>query len=200
MARNLATPADACVLLNFHKGANLRLVPDLAAVEVDERRKLDILPQLHIWGNAEILVHESRWRCQQAPFPAITAPGVASRIFTSFQSEQLRTYRRSRRTISSNVVRLRPSTCHNPVMPGLASSTRRQCQGLYWSTSYWSGGRGPTSDIVPHSTFQSCGSSSRLVFRRKRPIGVIRGSLVNLKTEVPLAAALDTGCAPPLMN
>ena len=37
-------------------------------------------------------------------------------------------------------------------------------------------GRGPTSVMSPRSTFQNCGSSSRLVRRRKRPIGVLRGS------------------------
>ena len=36
----------------------------------------------------------------------------------SVQSEWLLAYRRSRRTISSNVVRLRPVTCQSPVMPG----------------------------------------------------------------------------------
>ena len=37
-------------------------------------------------------------------------------------------------------------------------------------------GRGPTIDISPRSTFQSCGSSSRFDFRRTRPSGVTRGS------------------------
>ena len=40
---------------------------------------------------------------------------------------------------------------------------------LVLSSSYGSGGRGPTSDMCPRSTFQSCGSSSRLVRRRIRP-------------------------------
>src|SRR3954463_8741196 len=110
----------------------------------------------------------------------MTALGVASRILISAHNEIERAYRRSRRTISSNVVRLRPVTCHSPVIPGLASSTRRQCHGLYCSSSYGIGGLGPTSDISPRRTFHSCGNSSRLVDRRKRPIGVIRLSLVSL--------------------
>ena len=66
--------------------------------------------------------------------------------------------------MSSNVVRLRPFTCHRPVMPGFASSTRRQCHGLYSLNSYGSGGRGPNlvkralwhplSDEAIHSTIR----------------------------------------------
>ena len=37
-------------------------------------------------------------------------------------------------------------------------------------------GRGPTKDMSPRSTFQSSGSSSSLVRRRKRPTGVTRAS------------------------
>ena len=43
----------------------------------------------------------------------------------SVQADGFLAYRRSSRTMSSKVVRLRPLTCHNPVMPGFASSTRR---------------------------------------------------------------------------
>ena len=81
-------------------------------------------------------------------------------------------------------------------MPGFASSTRRRCHGWYCSTSKGSGGRGPTSDMSPRSTFQNCGSSSRLVFRRNRPGGVMRGSFVSLNTSSPVR-----GCCPlDLMN
>ena len=64
--------------------------------------------------------------------------------------------------------------------PGFTASSRCRCQRRYFWNSYITGGRGPTRDISPFSTFQNCGNSSRLVFRRKRPIGVTRGSLVNL--------------------
>src|SRR6187399_1179250 len=37
-------------------------------------------------------------------------------------------------------------------------------------------GLGPTRLMSPLSTLKSCGSSSRLVFRRKRPIAVTRGT------------------------
>jgi hypothetical protein len=46
----------------------------------------------------------------------------------------------------------------------------------YRSTSVASGGRGPTSDMEPPSTLNSCGSSSRENRRSQRPIGVTRGS------------------------
>src|SRR5207249_7253915 len=151
VARNLAPPADLRILLDLDEGPDLRFVADLAAVQVDELRELDVLPQLDVGRNAERFVSPH----QQAPFPEMTAAGVARRILMSVQSERVLAYRRSRRTISSKVVRLRPATCQSPVIPGLASRIRRQCQGLYSSSSYGSGGLGPTSDMFPHSTFQS---------------------------------------------
>ena len=39
-------------------------------------------------------------------------------------------------------------------------------------------GRGPTRLMSPRNTFQSCGSSSSPLRRRKPPIGVVRGSLL----------------------
>ncbi len=44
----------------------------------------------------------------------------------------------------------------------------------------------PTRLISPCSTFQSCGSSSMLVRRRRRPMGVIRGSFGHLERGVAL--------------
>src|SRR5438309_4489262 len=151
VARNLAPPADLRILLDLDERSDLRFVADLAAVQVDELRELDVLPQLDVGRNAERFVGPH----QQAPFPEMTAAGVARRILMSVQSDRVLAYRRSRRTISSKVVRLRPATCQSPVIPGLASRIRRRCQGLYCSSSYRRGGRGPTSDMSPHSTFQS---------------------------------------------
>lgn len=75
----------------------------------------------------------------------------------------------------------RPDTCQMQVIPGVTSS-RRWCQRSYSCVSAGIGGRGPTSDMSPHNTFHSCGSSSRLDLRRNRPIGVTRGSCLILKT------------------
>src|SRR3989441_2689849 len=161
VARNLTPPAGLRILLDLDERPDLRLVADLAAVQVDELRKFDVLPQLDVGRNAERFIGLH----QQAPFPEMTAAGVARRILMSVQSERVLAYRRSSRTISSNVVRLRPDTCQSPVSPGLASRMRRRCQGLYCASSYGSGGRGPTSDMSPRSTFHSWGSSSRLVLR-----------------------------------
>src|SRR5579872_331937 len=44
-------------------------------------------------------------------------------------------------------------------MPGVASS-RRRCHSSYCSTSWRSGGRGPTRLMSPRSTLSTCGSSS----------------------------------------
>src|SRR5881296_260022 len=192
VARNLALPADLRIFLDLDERPDLCSVADLAAVEIDE------LPQLDVGRHVEGFVH---WQttldlrhcpgpCQQAPFPEMTAAGVARRILRSFQRERVLAYRRSRRTISSKVVRLRPATCQSPVIPGLASTSRRRCQSLYSTSSYGSGGRGPISDISPRSTFHNCGSSSRLVFRRRRPIGVTRGSPVSLNSVAPGSSTL----------
>ena len=51
-------------------------------------------------------------------------------------------------------------------------------------------GRGP-SDMSPRSTFQICGSSSRLVRRRNRPTRVTRSSCVSLYIEPSLAPSLS---------
>src|SRR6266850_362938 len=76
----------------------------------------------------EFLKEEKTGDGQQAPFPAMTAFGVCQRIFKSSHGELWRAYRKSRRTMSSNPTRLRPSTCHSPVIPGFASNNRRRCQ------------------------------------------------------------------------
>src|SRR5580692_7234470 len=117
---------------------------------------------------------------QYAPSPEKTARGVCSRIFTSSIGDHRREYCKSRRTISSNVVLLRPWTCQSPVIPGRDSSNRRRCQMSYVSISYGIGGRGPTRDIWPCKTFQNWGISSRLLRRMILPIQVTRGSLVIL--------------------
>ena len=57
MAGNLAAFSDTRVLLDLNEGADPCLVPDLAAVEIDELRKPYVLPQLHIAGNAVIGAH-----------------------------------------------------------------------------------------------------------------------------------------------
>ena len=94
-------PTDR-VLLNLDEGADLRLVADLAAVQVDELRELDVLPELDVGSDADVVVRHVLARCrregaakltgvqprQQAPLPEITARGVARRILMSVQSER----------------------------------------------------------------------------------------------------------------
>ena len=48
MAGDLAAAADPGVLLNLHKGTDLRLVSNLAAVEIDELRETYVLAQLYV--------------------------------------------------------------------------------------------------------------------------------------------------------
>jgi hypothetical protein len=50
-------------------------------------------------------------------------------------------------------------------------------------------GRGPTRFMSPRSTLNSCGSSSRRDWRRKRPTGVTRSSLRRAHTAWPSASA-----------
>ena len=90
-------------------------------------------------------------------------------------------YSRSTARRSSKRSSPRPFTCIGPVIPGLTPS-RTRCSGRYRATICSSSGRGPTRLISPRTTFQSCGSSSRLVLRRTRPTRVTRGSRTSLKT------------------
>src|ERR1700686_2669629 len=67
------------------------------------------------------------------------------------------------------------------MLPGLARPGRTSsvgwCAGRYQAaTKRGSSGRGPTSAISPRSTLNSCGSSSILDRRSKRPHGNTRGS------------------------
>src|SRR3954469_10372767 len=98
----------------------------------------------------------------------------------SCRSESLRMYEISIRTQSSNDTLDRPCNCHIHVMPGV-TSTRLRCHVRQFAVSSHGNGRGPTNDISPLSTFQSCGNSSTLVRRRILPTQVTRGSSRILK-------------------
>ncbi len=53
VAGDLAVAADCGVLLDFNEGADLGVVADRAAVEVDEFGELDVLSQFHVVGDAK---------------------------------------------------------------------------------------------------------------------------------------------------
>ena len=78
-------------------------------------------------------------------------------------------------SLSSRLKSDRPLTCHRPVMPGLTTSLRRT-SWLYLAASEGSGGPGPTRDISPRITLNSCGSSSSDQRRSHEPVDAIRGS------------------------
>lgn len=100
---------------------------------------------------------------------------VRNRILASMHGDAWSTYHTSKASLSGHDMALRPLTCAQPVMPGRASS-RRFCSALYRSTYAIGNGRGPTRLMSPMITDQSCGSSSRLLDRRRRPSGVRRFS------------------------
>jgi hypothetical protein len=64
MAGDLAVLPDCCVLLDFDKGSDFRVLSDLAAIKVDEFGKLNSLSQFHVWSNRAEFVH----RCTNFPF------------------------------------------------------------------------------------------------------------------------------------
>ena len=135
VARDLAAAADRRVLLDLDERADLRLVADLAAVEVDELRQPDVLPELDV-GRDRRRNRRGRGvggasRCvSRRPFPRMTARGVASRILRSVHREQ----RPGVAQVEAHhlVERRAAAAGHLPQAgdPGLASSTRRQCQRL----------------------------------------------------------------------
>src|SRR5258708_6483738 len=57
MAADFAMFADLGVLLDLHKRAYLRLIADLATIEIDEFGELYVFSQLHIGSDALMLVH-----------------------------------------------------------------------------------------------------------------------------------------------
>ena len=81
--------------------------------------------------------------------PTIPPPGCAVRIFKSSQSDCLRAYCKSSRTISSKRVRLRPFTCHRPVIPDALRATGGGATRRRLPLHRAAAGRGPTSDISP---------------------------------------------------
>jgi hypothetical protein len=56
VARYFAAPADFGILLNFDKRPDFRLITNLATIEVDELRKLHVLPHLDVRRNAEMAI------------------------------------------------------------------------------------------------------------------------------------------------
>ena len=77
---------------------------------------------------------------------------------------------------------LPPRTCQRPVIPGTRSS-RRRAQPVIWSASCdHERARADQAHLAAGRAFQSCGSSSRLVRRKKAPMRVTRGSALILKS------------------
>ena len=114
-----------------------------------------------------------------------TISRVLKRIRMSYHRVQLRTYQASRwirRCIvdivaAADLPQAGEAGPHLGVVdPGLAVAARAR-RGPPAA--------GPTRLISPLMTLSSCGSSSRLVWRRKRPIGVTRGSSLELEVALP---------------
>ena len=76
-------------------------------------------------------------------------------------------------------------------MPGRTNIRRRSSP--WKASSATASGRGPTSDMEPPRTLNSCGNSSMDERRRNRPTGVIRGSsrILNNKPSASLLVASE---------
>ena len=112
----------------------------------------------------------------------------------SFQTLGARMYSLSSLTCSWKGISLLPLICHRHVMPGI-TSRRLRSSSVYCATSEGTGGRGPTRLMSPMKTFQSCGSSSRLVLRRNLPTLVMRGSSFILKMTPSDDSFFASSCA-----
>ena len=55
MARDLATSANSRALLNLDKRADLCLVPNFAAIKVDESKDLDVATEPDVWRDSLII-------------------------------------------------------------------------------------------------------------------------------------------------
>ena len=91
---------------------------------------------------------------------------------------------------SIDVLPRQPFTCAQPVMPAFTLWRSMYCGILCLNCATNSGrsGRGPTIDMSPRSTFQSCGSSSTFDRRSSLPSGVRRGSC-SLANTGPVSAS-----------
>src|SRR5207245_2366354 len=130
------------------------------------------------YGPARESQSEDGRRCQQ-PVPPSTVGTVRNRILKSSDNVQFSMYSMSSARAFSKDGSSRALVCQSPVIPGM-TSRRPKCSRLYCSYSSVVGGLGPTRLISPFSTFQSCGSSSRLYLRRNLPTWVTRGSFLSL--------------------
>src|SRR5262249_59221391 len=97
VAGDLAAASDRRALLDFDEGADLGLVADLAAVEIDEARQLDVLPEFHVGSDAVVgVVHVGSvngacvagGRSQPAPLPEVTACGGGAESFVAGQTRR----------------------------------------------------------------------------------------------------------------
>jgi len=82
---------------------------------------------------------------------------------------------------------VRPLTCHRPVIRAHTQIVPTNLAVTSELTTVI--GRGPTRLISPRNTFNSCGNSSRLVLRKKLPMGVMRGSSRNFWSRFHSARA-----------
>jgi hypothetical protein len=58
MAGDLAPFADACILLNLDERADLALIANLTAIQIDEFREFHAFAHLHVGCNADVLIHK----------------------------------------------------------------------------------------------------------------------------------------------
>ena len=79
---------------------------------------------------------------------------VRSRMDRSLNALRVRTYVRSRCSISKVLTVERPLTCHSPVIPGRTENRGWNCEGNILA-SHSRHGRGPTSDMSASSTLSS---------------------------------------------
>jgi len=115
-------------------------------------------------------------RTNQTDPLCITATTAVSPInLRSDQSPRCSMYSRSIRIHSANLISLPPRACQVQVSPG-KTDRRWRCQGRQPMDSSTGSGRGPTSDICPVRTLNSCGSSSMQDFRRYLPTVVTHGA------------------------
>ena len=143
-------------------------------------------------GSVKVGIHDIRIAFQHAPRPVRMAGMVSSSNRKSHKTERRLMYCMSRRIQFRKVTLDRPRTCHRQVNPGMTSK-RRRCHASYCMTSLCNGGRGPTNDMSPFSTFHICGNSSTLYFRRNLPGKVTRGSFAILKTGPPVRSSGEGG-------
>src|SRR5450830_1042567 len=118
------------------------------------------------------LLESNRTHQCDTPSRLSTFTSVSHKMRMSNPSDWRCKYSTSSFTLSGIGSSSRPFTCAQPVSPGTSACTPCWVRSSIKSCWLNSAGRGPTKLMSPTRMLHNCGNSSRLLLRKKLPMGV----------------------------